>query len=269
VAGAAIALLLAAACSGSGSDETASPSPKSPTPSTVSPTPQPTDPRLHGTSEVRFPSEDGVELRGRLFGSGGKVVLLSMMGIPAAAQTDWLPLARTLAGHGYRVVSYNYRGACNAYVLIDCSEGDYDLTHAEDDLLGAIELARALEGFDSLTLVGADLGATVSLDVASRPGEDFAGIVSLSGVEAAQGYDVGRDVIQAVDEPKLFVVGRADEDRVPTFRHWVAWSGSSGRELTFDTQLRGTFMLAPIAPQDQGIPAKLSRTVLDFLQRYA
>jgi predicted alpha/beta hydrolase len=224
---------------------------------------------LRGTSQVRFPAAAGVELAGRFYGSGRKAVILSMMGIPAAAQTDWIPLARALERHGgYLVLTYNYRGACNAFVLIDCSRGDFDLTQAQSDLEGAVELMQG-QGVSSIALVGADLGATVSLAEAAKPGTDFAGVVSISGIEAAQGYDVGEQVIRAVDEPTLFMVGTGDEDRVSTFRDWTGWARPPTDALTFDSSLRGTFLLSPIAPQDQPIPGRIARAVLDFLDRNA
>src|SRR5512136_565205 len=61
-----------------------------------------------GPRVVTFTSDDGVTLSGTLFGSGTSAVIFSHM-FPTD-QTSWTPIAKDLAGRGYLVLTYDFRG---------------------------------------------------------------------------------------------------------------------------------------------------------------
>jgi len=59
-------------------------------------------------------------------------------------------------------------------------------------------------------LIGASMGGTASLVVASQEGQAIRTVITLSAPASISGLTAGPDVIQAITGAKLFVAGNAD-----------------------------------------------------------
>ena len=120
--------------------------------------------------EVTFTTDDGVELKGRLFGQGSRGVVLAHM--YPADQSSWWGFAQTLADEGYVALSFDFRGYGN-------SGGDKEIKLIDRDVRAALDFLEK-QGATTVFLAGASMGGTASLKVAAKEGEKLAGVVSLS-----------------------------------------------------------------------------------------
>jgi pimeloyl-ACP methyl ester carboxylesterase len=223
---------------------------------------------IAGAEAVHFRSADGDRLAGRLFGHGKTAVILSHMGPFGQDQTEWWPTAHELAKNGYTVLTYDYSGICPGGGA-GCSDGRTSVSEPAPNLLGAISYVRS-RGADRIVLGGASMGAMASLKVAARPDVHAAGVISLSGVEAFSGpYELGRDVIIRIEEPKLFVAGDGDEEAADAARDWIRWSPPPKMGKILDTGLHGTDMITLASGGDAEIPDKVTTLIRSFLDRFA
>jgi len=181
---------------------------------------------------VVFKSTDGVPLQGKLFGTGSTGVILAHM-FPAD-QTSWVPLALALAQKGYRVLTFDFRGYGE-------SGGKKVVAEIDRDLEGAY---RFLEPrVTRIFLIGASMGATASMIVASRL--PVAGVVCLSGPVAFRGLDAEQAAGKG-KAPVLFIASEGDVNAVMAAR-WMKHVGredqSPRRILIFPGSDHGTRML--------------------------
>lgn len=145
---------------------------------------------------VSFATEDGVALRGHLFGTQGPAVVLSHA--YPADQTSWYPFAQRLADEGYRALTYDFRGYGE-------SGGSKEIALIYKDVKAALEYMRG-QDIGPVFLIGASMGGTASLMVAAE--EEVAGVVALSAPLKFSG--LGLDDITRVVEPKLFLAAEGD-----------------------------------------------------------
>lgn len=200
---------LMASCVGEGGSGT----PTATTPSiglTSEPTPSSALPReLQGSVVVHFRSADGVDLEGRMFGTGTVGVVLAHIADPQQAQAEWFPFAPVLVHHGYRVLTFDFRGFCPGD-LAGCSATG-DRTKIWLDVVAACDFLRS-KRVSEVFAVGAGLGGHAALFAASRPGVDLAGVVELGAPQRAllgpMSYDITRTVLRQIREPKLFMAGK-------------------------------------------------------------
>lgn len=157
---------------------------------------------------VTFKTSDGVTLAGRLFGPANaqEGVVLSHM-LPAD-QTSWYPFAQRLAGDGYRVLTFDFRGYCPGGDG-GCSQGVKDVNAAPTDLDAAVRYLRT-QGPTRIGLAGASMGGTASLLVAGTDPEDIDAVVTLSAPQVLSGLGVGLQQLATVSAPKLFIAGLGD-----------------------------------------------------------
>ena len=161
---------------------------------------------LAGSRVVRFESTDGVQLSGRVFGSGKVGVVLSHM-LPAD-QSSWYEFAGTLAEKGYLVLTYDFRGYCPGGDA-GCSKGTKDVAAIWQDTLGAISFIRS-QGADRVMLVGASMGGTSSLVAAAQAGSEVSAVVTLSAPQSIEGLVADASVLTKVTAAKLFLAGDSD-----------------------------------------------------------
>ena len=210
---------------------------------------------LSMSEAVRFRGAGGVDLEGRVFGSGDVGVVLAHM--RPGDQSQWIEFAALLADHGYLVLTYDHRGVCPGGEL-GCSSGKTGDIGWED-LAFAVELLRA-RGASRVVVGGASLGGMESLYALSR-GLDADGLIWLSGADLYGGVPV-TDQVRAVRVPKLLATGEFDSDAVE-LRPAVQRAASPPKHVVLlDTGEHGTNIL------DFGDPAVADvfrRSVLDFL----
>jgi pimeloyl-ACP methyl ester carboxylesterase len=163
---------------------------------------------------VRFFAADGVELVGRLSGTGDVGVILAHGFSHGSAQEGWLPFVPALVSRGYTVLTFNFRGFCDSK---GCSEGPSELGKNWRDAMAAVGFMER-RGTKKIFLIGASMGGLAVLRAARMPEVDLSGVVSLSTPQFPSKYYVGEpranDVTPArlrqIDEPKLFVAGTKD-----------------------------------------------------------
>jgi pimeloyl-ACP methyl ester carboxylesterase len=163
---------------------------------------------LADSREVRFRSIDGVSLSGRLFGpedATAGVVLAHML---PADQSSWFEFADRLGGLGYRVLTFDFRGYCPGGDD-GCSKGTKDLSLIWQDVAGAVGFLQTF-GVRRVGLVGASIGGTASLVVASSESQTVEAVVTLSAPQSIGGLAAGPDVVQTATAAKLFIAGNED-----------------------------------------------------------
>jgi pimeloyl-ACP methyl ester carboxylesterase len=155
---------------------------------------------------VTFESDDGIRLEGRLFGEGTSAVVLSHM--RPADQSSWYPFADRLAGLGYLVLTYNFRGYCPGGDA-GCSDGRRDVGQMWRDVVGAVDFVSR-RGATSVSLVGASVGGTASLVAASRDDAVVHAVVTLSAPASLEGLVADASTLSRITAGKLFIAGVGD-----------------------------------------------------------
>lgn len=246
--------LLAAACGGdnSSSDDDPSPQPAEqadqgdPKAPAATEADSPTD-ELAGVEvverDVRFATEDGEELDGTLFGEGDIGIVLAHM--RGRDQSTWAEFARTAAIEGYQVLTFDFRG-------YGTSTGVKD-SNLDVDLIAAINLAR-VSGVSEVVVMGASMGATASINVASRL--DLAGAASLSAPAEFIGLDA-LDVAGEVAEPLLVITAENDQPYADTALE-LDQQASSSQLHVLQGRAHGTNLFADHGPE-------LTQVLLDFV----
>ena len=160
------------------------------------------------STAVTFDTADGVTLAGRLFGppsASAGIVLAHML---PADQTSWYPFAERLAGQGFRVLTFDFRGYCPGGDG-GCSDGSKDIDAAPTDLRAAVAFLRA-DGVQRVGIAGASMGGTAALLVASRDRVGIPALVMLSAPQVLSGLAVGQPELQTVTGAKLYIAGLGD-----------------------------------------------------------
>lgn len=200
---------------------------------------------LRDSTAVTFPSSDGVELAGRLFGpdtATAGVVLAHML---PADQSSWFDFADRLAGSGYRVLTFDFRGYCPGGTA-GCSEGEKDAAAGWQDVQGAVDYLRS-QGVRRMGLVGASMGGTASLVVAAEEGDGIDAVIALSAPEAIDGLSLSPETLQRITAAKLLLAGQTDgtaaevaqrlyDEGLPPKRVEILTTGDHGTDLLTGNQ---------------------------------
>ncbi len=232
---------------------------------TASPTPEPTSAFDLATPEelialsqpVSFLASDGVGLEGRLFGQGDVSVALAHMGGQADDQSQWFETAGLLADQGYRVLTYNRRGACPGGDE-GCSE-DGDVEDGWRDLVGAVGFLRQSAG--SVVIGGASQGAMEAMYVAGRGKAEIDGLIWMA---SARGYGEADllELAPRVSEPKLYLAGEFDQEWGDLARELHAASREPKELVLLDTGEHGTDI--PVF-EEPPVADGFRQAILDFL----
>jgi esterase/lipase len=145
---------------------------------------------------VEFRASDGTILRGHLYGSSSTTIILAHQF--NGNQSGWSDLAATLATHGYRALTFDFRGFPESDGLVHTQD-------APGDLKAAYDFARS----DStrIFIVGASLGSDAAIILAAS--DSVAGLILMSTPVRFGGLDV-EAAISRVTAPILFVESTND-----------------------------------------------------------
>lgn len=203
-----VGALLLGACSSA-----VSPTPTASSSDTTSAANQP----VTADGPVSFQTSDGFLLEGVLYGSDAvsptAVVLAHMF---PADQESWRPTAMHLADQGFAALTFNFRGYGD-------SEGEKDIANIDRDVGAALDFLLS-QGFDQVVLVGASMGGTASVIVASQRTNDVVGLVSLSAPRSFQSLDASV-AAQNMNVPSLFIASQND-GAAPDNAQWFADNGA-------------------------------------------
>lgn len=219
-------------------------------------------PELEGSEAVAFLSTDGVNLDGRVFGSGTAAVVLAH-GSVDDAQGSWYPFARKLADVGYLAMTIDLRGFCPGG-LNGCSEGQTVPPDTWQDVMGAVAFLRN-NGAANVFVIGASPGARSCVWAASRPDVTLDGVVGVSTPERAAAayqpeYDFTADVIGSIHAPILFVAGDRDENYAAEAMAMYEWANEPKELAIVRSGVHGAGLLED---------PKVSEAVLSFLRDHS
>jgi pimeloyl-ACP methyl ester carboxylesterase len=181
---------------------------------------------------IHFTTEDGVTLAGDLRGSGPVGVVLAHM-FPAD-RTSWGEFASLLADEGYRALNFDFRGFGD-------SGGTQTIPELWRDVLAAAAELRA-RGARRVVVVGASMGGTAALLAASRA--EFDGVVTLSAPSTFNDLSAPPEVVQAVDEPKLFIAALGDDQAAATAQAFYTEASGAKRVEIVTGDEHGTNLLS-------------------------
>jgi len=207
---------------------------------------------IHSPS-ARTPQAGGeddasVSLGAHVFGHGSTGVILAHM--RPADQTAWFPYAAMLAASGrYTVLTFDFRGFGE-------SSGDKDFDMVDVDVTAAYEYMRDQLHIDKVFLVGASMGGTASLVVATRV--PVAGVVTVS----APGEFPPLDAVTAVADvraPKLFITSKDDVPQARSQETMFAAAPEPKDQQVYDGNAHGTDLLQ--GPHAREVEQRIS----DFL----
>ncbi len=196
---------------------------------------------LADSEAVTFGSTDGVQLAGRLFGPDTATAGVVLAHMQPADQSSWFDFADQLGELGYRVLTFDFRGYCPGGDA-GCSEGSKDTAAIWQDVAGATDFLRS-QGVRRIGLVGASMGGTASLVVASQEGSGIDAVVTLSAPDAIDGLSAGPDVVQSVGAAKLFIAGNVDANAAATAQTFYDESVQPKRIEILTTADHGTDIL--------------------------
>jgi pimeloyl-ACP methyl ester carboxylesterase len=147
-----------------------------------------------------FTTGAGATLAGVVLGSGRVGLVVGHQ--HGSDLCEWLPLARELAGRGYRVLAFDFAGSG------DSRPGPGEV-RVDDDVVAAAEQLRR-RGAERIVLIGSSMGGTAVLSAATRIRPPVAGVVSLSGPASFQGVDAGA-AVERLRVPVLLVAAADDQ----------------------------------------------------------
>jgi pimeloyl-ACP methyl ester carboxylesterase len=199
--------------------------------------------------EVSFITEDNIKIAGRVFGESETAVILSHM--YPTDQTSWDPFANRLMQNGYKAVTLDFRGYGR-------SEGNKDIDRIYLDLTAALDSIRE-DGAKSIVLIGASMGGTASLFVASQNKVD--GVIAISAPVEFKGLKAGD--LKNIGCAILFIAGEKDGSAVQSAKYLYENSADPREFVIYPTDEHGTYIF------DGPYGEELSSKIFDFLHTYA
>jgi len=196
---------------------------------------------LRDSQAVRFDGADGLRLAGRLFGPDDAAAGVALAHGLSGDQSDWFVFADRLAGEGYRVLTFNFRGYCPGDEA-GCSEGDRDIASTPDDVRAAVAELRA-QGARRIAVVGSSMGGTAALIAAAAEGDDLEAVITLSAPTSIDALAAGPDVLERIRAATLFLAGTGDVTAAQAAEAFFNASAQPNRYLLLTTDDHGTAML--------------------------
>lgn len=157
-------------------------------------------------SDVRFRAADGTTLVGHPFGgkSPGTRTAVVLAHMSEGDVCWWLPYTRTLAGKGFYVFPFDFRGH-------GLSGGPQNHARSAADVAAAVRAVRSL-GARKVVVVGASLGGIAALVAAPSIRPALAGVVSVSAPVRIPGELDALPAVRRLNVPTLFVASADDQN---------------------------------------------------------
>ncbi len=197
-----------------------------------------TDPITGGRNAIipLTTSYEDKSTKGRYYGTGGNVVILSNMG--TNNQDEWTPFVQSLPLDYCTVLTYDYL------------QHEEDQSHILEDVISFAQSG----GGEKIVLIGAGIGGVASLKLAAHPAPDKAviGVVSISApLEHKEGVFYNKEELSQITIPKLLINTEDDECAAGTRQIYELMSepkelcfypgGAHGAEI-FDTTHRSALI---------------------------
>ena len=215
---------------------------------------------LAESQAITFESSDGVELAGRLFGPDDATAGIVMAHMLPADQSSWFDFADRVGELGYRVLTFDFRGYCPGGDA-GCSQGTKRVSALWQDVQGAVDYLKE-QGTKRIGLVGASMGGTASLVVASRSDEAIRAVVTLSAPVSIDGLVAGPEILAATNAAKLFIAGNGDGVAAQSAQAFFDQSAPPKRVEILTTADHGTDLL-------EGNQGEIARNlIIGWLEQY-
>jgi pimeloyl-ACP methyl ester carboxylesterase len=186
------------------------------------------------SAAISFVTDDGLTIKGRLFGSGETDVVFAHM-YPNDQQA-WWGFASEVAGQGYAALTFDFRGYGE-------TGGSKDIARIDRDVAAAVRYLRE-HGYQRVILVGASMGGTAALKVAAR--DEFKGLVAgVAAVSAPQAFEglAAQDDVAAIKVPMLFVASEGDGSAVDSLEALYEKASGSKHQQLYSGDAHGTGLL--------------------------
>jgi pimeloyl-ACP methyl ester carboxylesterase len=164
-------------------------------------------------------------------------------------QTSWSAIAQELAGRGYLVLTYDFRG-------YGVSQGPKDVSKIAQDLHAAVAFMRA-QGAAKLVLVGASMGGMATAKVAAA--EKPTAVVIVSAPQSFMGLEVSDDEVKAITAPKLFI-GSEQDGATSTTLHMFDVAPEPKDKHVYPGSGHGTYIF------DAQYGADLTQRIIQFIE---
>lgn len=182
---------------------------------------------------IEFRTSDGFLLKGNVFGSGNRAVVLSHS-FPED-QSSWVDFARDLAEEDFLVITYDFRGYGQ-------SQGRKDINLLDRDVKAAMRFLAEERGVSEVALIGASMGGTASLKAAAE--SDIDGVITLSSPIEFRGLDASTSV-SSVLAPKFFLASVGDREAAESAEELLKFSRDPEAEIKlFPGDAHGTDMVS-------------------------
>jgi alpha/beta superfamily hydrolase len=201
---------------------------------------------------THFTTLDHIQLTGLIYGQGKTMVICTHMA--GTTKSVWIDsgVPQRLASLGYSVLAFDFRGNGD-------SQGEDDPSTIDVDLRGAITFAQQ-QGATSIVLMGASMGGTAALKVASEV--PVTAVISLSAPQT-YGVQVTNNELQTMKIPKLFLASTDDTFFALDANHMYEVASDPKEIKIYPGIAHGTAILFGGPDSD---PAKL---ILGFIQQHA
>jgi pimeloyl-ACP methyl ester carboxylesterase len=154
-------------------------------------------------AEIRFKAADGTRLAGYRLGRGKTAVVLAHQTRADACQ--WSSYARRLAGRGYLVIAFDFRGYGDSQ-----TRGFRASSRLSADVVAAARAARQ-RGAEKVFAIGASMGGTAVVAAGAYARPHLSGVISLSA-PASFGVVSAINAAPKLTVPALYVAGQFDAD---------------------------------------------------------
>ena len=148
--------------------------------------------------QILITADDGTVLRGQIYGRGAIGIVL--VHEAEKDQGQWSDFATSLSLRGFTVVTVDLRGHGN-------SPGPKELGIADSDAAAALRFLRVSVDVQRSFLMGAGVGGTAVIKLASR--ETVVGVITLSAPASARGVSAVADAPRVV-APILYLAAEGD-----------------------------------------------------------
>lgn len=193
-------------------------------------------------SDVRFRAADGTRLVGHPFG-GKRPGTRTAVVLAHMSEGDvcwWLPYARNLAGKGFFVFPFDFRGH-------GLSGGRQNHARAAADVVAAVRAVSSL-GARRVVVVGASLGGIAALVAAPSIRPALAGVVAVSAPARIAGQLDALPAVRRLSVPVLYAAAEDDQNAGYDFaadaRTLFAATRTSEKRLELvPGALHGTFLV--------------------------
>jgi pimeloyl-ACP methyl ester carboxylesterase len=184
------------------------PAPPSPSVSTAAPTPGPTLPAVGAGCvaearkgrTLRLTNGAGHSVAAVELGSGAAAVVLAHQS--EGSLCEWLPYGEELVARGFRVLAFDFVGSGS-------SSMPKQKTYVEDIRTAVVYLRE--QGASKVVIIGASMGATMSVVAAAAITPPVDGVISLSAPVSFDGVNAEK-AAPSLKSPALYLAGDTDGD---------------------------------------------------------